>query len=230
MVNNPDIPTHIIIVAAGSGSRYGADRPKQFCELLGQPVLMHTIEAMRRALPRAQVTLVLAPAMFDYWHDLCREYGFDSPAVIAGGATRWHSVRNALSAVPDDAIVMVHDGARPVVNVGMVARLAEAAHTRGAAIPVVKVTDSLRVVDNHGGSYAVDRSAYRAVQTPQAFSAKLLKEAYQQPYSDRFTDDASVVEALGFIPALVDGDPHNIKITNPGDIALATVMLNSTDC
>lgn len=230
MVNNSDNPTHIIIVAAGSGSRYGADRPKQFCELLGRPVLMHTIEAMHRALPSAQITLVLALAMFDYWHELCHRHGFDSPDIIAGGATRWHSVRNALSALPDDAIVMVHDGARPVVDAAMVARLSEAARIHGAAIPAVKVTDSLRVVDKQGNSHAVDRSAYRAVQTPQAFSAKLLKEAYQQPYSDRFTDDASVVEALGFIPALVDGDPHNIKITNPGDIALATVMLNSTDC
>lgn len=216
----------VIIVAAGSGSRYGAALPKQFCLLEGRPVLMHTIDGLRRALPQARFVLVLSAAMTDYWQQLCDADGFASPPVVAGGATRWESVRNALPTVADSDIVLVHDGARPVVDAAMVARVVDGAVCAGAAIPVVTVTDSLRC-RTPDGTRAVDRSRFVAVQTPQGFDTSVLEAAYAQPFSPAFTDDASVVEAYGHDVTTVDGDVHNIKITNPGDIDVARIYMAS---
>lgn len=238
--------TAVVVVAAGTGSRFGASLPKQFCLLEGRPVLMHTVSALRRALPDAEIVLVLSPSMTDYWHGLCASCGFDSPRVVAGGATRWESVRNAVVTLGEDCdVVLIHDGARPIVDADMVGRVVAAARCNGVAIPVVPVTDSLRckvdtvttAVANSdttadanpckrlGATRAVDRSRYLAVQTPQGFDARVITEAYRLPYSPAFTDDASVVEAAGYAVATVDGDSCNIKITNPGDIDIAAVYL-----
>lgn len=222
---------HIIIAAAGFGSRYGDKLPKQYCLLGGEPVLMHTIRALRRALPKAELTLVISPEMQDLWAGLCAEHSFESPRTVMGGGSRWESVRNAVEAIPAEGadIVMVHDGARPVVTPQMARRLADAIDCGAvAAIPVVGVTDSLRMLQDGGGSSSVDRSRLVAVQTPQAFRADTLKAAYRLPYSPLFTDDASVVEAAGFgAPALVEGSPFNIKITHPHDIEVAAIYLKS---
>jgi len=226
---------YIIIVAAGSGSRFGGSLPKQFVELAGKPVLAHTIGAFRAALPQARQVLVLSENMMALWEDLCRAHGIVSPQVTAGGASRWESVKNALTVVSavhhsewpgEDAVVLVHDGARPLVGADVIKAAAEVALTSHGAIPAVAVTDSLRRVDGGGSSSAIDRSELRAVQTPQAFRLSILEEAYRLPYTSRFTDDASVVEAAGFTDiVLTPGSPRNIKITNPDDIAVAEALL-----
>lgn len=215
-----------IVVAAGSGSRFGASLPKQFCLLDGRPVLMHTIENMREALPDSHIILVLNNCFVDYWVELCGEYSFESPMVVTGGGTRWQSVRNAIDVIPASAeVITVHDGARPIIDRSMVGRLLKALEKDTGAIPVVAVTDSLRLLDGDS-SVPVDRSLYRAVQTPQAFHADKLKEAYSLPFDPTFTDDASVMAALGCDVALVEGDTYNIKITHPLDIEIAQLYLS----
>jgi 2-C-methyl-D-erythritol 4-phosphate cytidylyltransferase len=219
---------HTIIVAAGSGSRFGANMPKQFCELKGRPVLMHTINAIRKATDNADITLVLSRDMRSFWSELCEKHRFCSPRVVDGGDTRWHSVKNAVSTIDSNSadIIMVHDGARPIVDADMVQRLVVAVGEHGAAIPAIAVTDSLRQLSEPKSCIgkAVDRSLFRAVQTPQAFKANMLIDAYRLPYSTLFTDDASVVEAAGHTVVMVEGSPRNIKITNPGDIDIAALF------
>lgn len=214
-----------IIVAAGSGSRFGAALPKQYCLMNGRPVLMHTIENMRVALPDSHIVLVLNKDFVDYWAELCEQYSFVSPRVVVGGDSRWQSVKNAVDTIPREAeVITVHDGARPIVDRMMVERLIAALDGAPGAIPVVSVTDSLRRV-NEQGSAPVDRSQYKAVQTPQAFHADKLVAAYSLPFNPTFTDDASVMAALGNDVALVEGDTYNIKITNPLDIEIAQLYL-----
>ena len=214
-----------IIVAAGSGSRFGANLPKQYCLLNGRPVLMHTIDNMRVAMPNSHIILVLNKDFVEYWNELCGEYSFESPMVVTGGDTRWQSVKNAIDVIPATAeIITVHDGARPIVEEKMVERLINALDNAPGAIPIVSVTDSLRQV-NENGSIPVDRSLYKAVQTPQAFHADKLKEAYSLPFTPTFTDDASVMAALGYDVMLVEGDTYNIKITHPLDIEIAQLYL-----
>ncbi len=223
-------PTYIIIVAAGTGSRFGGDIPKQFVDLCGKPVLCHTIEAFRRAMPDAEMRLVLSPSMTDFWQELCERYSFRSPAVIRGGATRWESVKNAVNSIvdaPQSATVLIHDGARPLVTEEVINRAVAYARNTDGAIPAIAVTDSLRELDEYGtASQPVDRSRFRAVQTPQAFALWRLREAYSLPYRDDFTDDASVIAAAGFENiVLTPGSPENIKITTPVDLLLAKAIL-----
>ncbi|MCC8071186.1 MAG: 2-C-methyl-D-erythritol 4-phosphate cytidylyltransferase [Bacteroidales bacterium] len=219
-----------IVVAAGSGSRFGANLPKQFCLLEGRPVVMHTIDRLRHYGQGGEVVLVLSAAFEEPWREMCQEHGFVSPRVVRGGSTRWESVKNAIESLPADAdIITVHDGARPLVTEALMHNVLGALQ-RGAAgaIPVVPVTDSLRRVRLDGESTAMPRSAFRSVQTPQGFQGAVLREAYKQPFAHTFTDDASVVEALGEYPLqLVDGDWRNIKITYPLDIEVAKVYLHS---
>lgn len=221
-----------IIAAAGSGTRFGAPLPKQFCDLGGRPLLMTTIERMQTGRDKAMILLVLSPDMVEEWLDMCAEHSFTSPAIIEGGATRWESVKNAIDALPASIhIITVHDGARPVVTASLIDRVMNAV-TDGhhGALPMTAVTDSIRELGDDGSTHAVDRSRLRAVQTPQAFDAGLLRLAYQLPYSPLFTDDASVMEAAGFTDIVeAPGDPRNIKVTHPGDIEIARLHLNSID-
>lgn len=225
--------TLAVIVAAGSGSRFGAELPKQFCPMAGRPVLMHTIDAFRNALPDSRIILVLSHSAMDLWQTLCREYGFESPEIVAGGASRAESVANALEAaapLTDSTVVMIHDGARPMASPEMLHRLRLAVTSVSpAVVPVVAVTDSLRHISSDGSSNSVERSQFRAVQTPQCFLGGILSEAYSKASGigfERFTDDASVVETAAKTKiTLIDGDPHNIKITTPGDIEIAETLM-----
>jgi len=225
--------TIAIIVAGGSGTRFGAQLPKQFLELAGRPILMRTIKTFGESCETGDTSLdviVTLPAdQMDLWKQLCEKYAFSLPhRVVAGGETRWHSVKNALAAVGDIAdvdVIAVHDGVRPLATAGLIGRVLDAARRDGAAIPVVPLNDSVRQVAGDT-SHALDRSSLRAVQTPQAFDARLLLDAYHQPFDPTFTDDASVVERAGHRVTLVDGDPVNLKITRPMDLALAEYLLN----
>ena len=223
--------TVAIIVAGGSGTRFGAELPKQFLELGGKPILMRSIEAFANSGNCPVDVIVTLPSdQMDLWQRLCDRYGFDVPhRVVPGGETRWHSVKHALDSMEDVNevdIIAVHVGVRPMVTADVICRTIEAARRDGAAIPVVALNDSVRQVVGEA-SHALDRSTLRAVQTPQAFDARLLLDAYSLPYQPTFTDDASVVEQLGHPITLVEGDPHNLKITRPMDLALAEYLLNS---
>lgn len=224
--------THIIVLAAGSGSRFGAPLPKQFCTLGDRPVVMHTIDNLRKAAPGAEITLVISPSMESFWTQLCAKYGFTSPNICHGGASRFESSAKAIASLPADiGVVMIHDAARPFTTRRLLEDLHKALDTPGChgAIPAIPVTDSLRIVGPDGISRAVDRGAFRSVQTPQAFPFHLIKQAFDTADPDAtFTDDASVMEAAGmgnFI--LTKGDTGNIKITNPTDMAVATLFMQS---
>ena len=224
--------TIAIIVAGGSGTRFGAQVPKQFLELDGTPILMRTITAFEQALDgTAHEVFVTLPAdQIDLWQSLCKRHDFAiAHHVVAGGETRWHSVKNAIDAIGDPAdvdVIAVHDGVRPLAGMDLIRRIMDAARKTGSAIPVINLNDSVRQIEGES-SRALDRSTLRAVQTPQAFDAKMLMEAYCQPFDSSFTDDASVVERAGHCVTLVDGDPVNLKITRPMDLALAEYLLKN---
>ena len=219
---------YIIIVAGGKGLRMGSDIPKQFLPIEGIPVLMRTIRRFHEYAPGLGIILVLPTSQQAYWQELCHKYQFDIPCTIAdGGETRFHSVSNGLACIPDDAqgVVGVHDGVRPFPAIEVISRCYETARTTGAAIPVVPVVETLRKIEADGSSQTVPRSEYRLVQTPQTFDIQLLKRAYRQPYSDAFTDDASVVEHLGHGISLVEGNRENIKLTTPFDLQIAPTLI-----
>lgn len=216
---------YAIIVAGGSGSRFGSAIPKQFLPLSGKPVLMHTIARFAQA--GAKIVLALPQAQIGYWNTLCKQYAFTQPVTtVAGGDNRFESVKNALAAITADKgdIIAVHDGVRPIVSQDVIENAYAEAAIHGSAIPVIQVTDSIRMTDGNA-SHAVDRSRLVAVQTPQAFDASLLLPAYDTQYIATFTDDASVVEHAGHAVHLIAGDTCNIKITHPGDIEIAELLL-----
>ncbi|MGN0036335.1 MAG: 2-C-methyl-D-erythritol 4-phosphate cytidylyltransferase [Bacteroidaceae bacterium] len=212
---------YVLIVAGGKGLRMGGEVPKQFLPVGGRPVLMRTLDVFHRYDPQMDIVLVLPAAQQDYWRALCREYGFAVPHRVAdGGETRFHSVKNGLALVGDEGLVGVHDGVRPFVSAEVIDRLYAEAADGGAAVPVVGVVETLR----HLGR-TVSRDEYCLVQTPQVFQVPLLKQAYQAPYSPAFTDDASVVEAMGATVRQVEGNRENIKLTTPFDLKIAQALL-----
>ena len=215
---------HVIIVAGGKGLRMGGDIPKQFLPVCGKPVLMRTLEAFHAYDNSIHLILVLPISQQDYWKKLCREYHFDlSHSIANGGETRFHSVKNGLALVEGDGVVGVHDGVRPFVSQNVISRCYEDALTLKAVIPVIGVVETVRHL-TESGSETVPRDQYKLVQTPQVFEVELLRQAYQQPYTDLFTDDASVVEALGEKVHLVEGNRENIKLTTPFDLKLAELL------
>ena len=202
----------------------GGDIPKQFLPVCGKPVLMRTLEAFHAYDSSIHIILVLPISQQAYWKELCVEYGFDLVHDIAnGGETRFHSVMNGLAMVEGDGLVGVHDGVRPFVSQEVIARCYEEASVKKAVIPVIGVVETVRHLTEEG-SETVPRDRYKLVQTPQVFDAALLRRAYCQEYTDWFTDDASVVEALGEKVHLVDGNRENIKLTTPFDLKLAEML------
>ena len=213
---------YALIVAGGKGLRMGTELPKQFLPIGGKPVLMRTLEAFYDYNAEIRIILVLPHSQQDYWRQLCREYCFSLPHAIAdGGETRFHSVKNGLALVKTPALVGVHDGVRPFVAREVIARCYDLAAGKKAVVPVIGVVETVRRMGGKG-SVTVGRDDYRLVQTPQVFDAELLKAAYEQPYTPHFTDDASVVEALGVSVFLTPGNRENIKITTPFMFDLAT--------
>ncbi len=217
----------VIIVAGGSGKRMGSDIPKQFLPLAGKPVLMHTIEAFHRHDPTMQIIVVIPESQHATWLQLCKNHHFIvEHSVVYGGKERFHSVLNGLNAVAADAeVIAIHDGVRPLADSDMIERCITTARSEGNAIPTIAVVDSLRTVDRNGNNKAVNRNLFRAVQTPQCFRREIIVEAYNQGYNPLFTDDASVIEAHGHRINLIDGSPHNIKITTPIDLIVAAQYL-----
>ena len=215
---------HIIIVAGGKGLRMGGDIPKQFLPVCGKPVLMRTLEAFHVYDASIHLILVLPVSQQAYWKQLCEEYQFNLAHEIAdGGETRFHSVKNGLALIKENGLVGVHDGVRPFVSQEVIARCYDEALSLKAVIPVVGVVETVRHLTEEG-SETVPRDQYKLVQTPQVFDVALLRRAYEQTYTDMFTDDASVVEALGEKVYLVEGNRENIKLTTPFDLKLAELL------
>lgn len=219
---------YAVIVAGGKGLRMGADLPKQFLPVGGKPVLMRTLEAFYAYSPAVRIILVLPHDQQAYWAGLCREYCFCVPHEVAdGGATRFHSVQQGLRRVETPGLVAVHDGVRPFVSQEVIARCFRLAAEKRAVVPVTDVVETLRLVEGCT-SRTVSRDAYKLVQTPQVFDAALLKEAYSREYSPAFTDDASVVEAMGMPVCLTEGNRENIKITTPFDLKVAEALAGAS--
>lgn len=215
---------YVIVVAGGKGLRMGGDIPKQFLPVKGKPVLMRTLEAFHACDAQLELILVLPADQQAYWKELCSTCHFTLPHRIAdGGETRFHSVRNGLALVDEEGLVGVHDGVRPFVSQEVIRNSYREAAQKEAVIPVVEVVETLRRLEE-SGSETVPRSSYRLVQTPQVFTVSLLKQAYAQPYSPMFTDDASVVEAAGHTVHLIPGNRENIKLTTPFDLKVAEVL------
>lgn len=220
---------YAVIVAGGSGSRMGTAIPKQFLDLGGKAVLCHTIQAFLDAVPDIHIHLVLPSHQFSYAQMVLQ--GFPDRidlTILAGGATRFHSVQNGLKEIPEDAIVLVHDGVRPLVDPGLIRRCIDQATEKGSAVPAIAVSDSVRQVRGEG-STPVDRSSLRLVQTPQTFRASILLPAFRQPYQEAFTDEATVVEAFGNAAYLIEGQKSNIKITTPEDMLVAEAMIRAKE-
>ncbi len=206
-----------VIVAGGSGTRMGADIPKQFMLLGDKPVLMHTLEKFASC----ECVLVLPDAQIPYWRGLCKAHGFTQPhTVVCGGDTRSQSVMNGLSRVPAEALVAIHDGVRPLVASTVIEESFNVAEEKGCAIPVIACVDSLR-----HGNQAVNRAEYTLVQTPQTFQAHLIQEAYKKVSDAIQTDDATIFEMAGGTIHLIKGNRGNIKITLPVDLKIAEALL-----
>lgn len=222
---------YAVIVAGGSGTRLGGELPKQFLDLCGRPLLWWSMKAFRDEDPSTRIILVLNPGFISLWRSLeasLPESDRIECTVLAGGASRTESVVNGLEGVDDssDAFVAVHDAARPLVTPSVISKGWEKAQESGAAVPSVPVTDSLRRLTGTG-SEAVDRSSFVAVQTPQVFRASLLKAAYRANPGGVFTDDASAIEQSGGSVSLFEGSHSNIKVTNPGDVEIASLLLEN---
>ncbi len=214
-----------LIVAGGSGSRMKNNIPKQFLELNGRPVLMHTFDAFMRYDQQIEFILVLPKNQIELWKSLRDTHKFDVTHKIAfGGDTRFDSVKNGLELIPDEGIVFIHDGVRPLVSEKTIENCFETALDKGNALPVIQVSESVRMVEGLE-NFPVDRSKYFLVQTPQTFKTQLIKKAYRLANSNSFTDDATVLESLGETIHLVDGNRENIKITFPEDLVYAKIFL-----
>lgn len=221
----PEQHFSVIIVAGGKGLRVGGDIPKQFQPIGGKPMLMRTIEAFYNFDYRMRIVIVLPEQFRDFWNELCEKHKFDiTHTIVNGGETRFHSVKNGLSEISEDEIVGIHDAARPFVSKEAIGRCyREAFDFRCGIIPVIEEKNSVRILTGYE-SKPFDRDRIRLVQTPQVFPADLLKNAYETPYREEFTDDASVAEDDGIQIKLVDGDEKNIKITTPFDLELADFL------
>jgi 2-C-methyl-D-erythritol 4-phosphate cytidylyltransferase len=226
--SSPQAPRYAILVAGGSGLRMGADRPKQFLLLRGEPVLLHTLRRFAEPALGVAHTIVVLPAdQIAFWQQLCAEHHVAiAHTLVAGGASRWASVKAGLAALPAEpptgALVAVHDGVRPLVPQSVIEATYQAAASHGAAAAAVPPKDSVRML-GAAGSSPLDRRRLRLMQTPQTFDLALLRRAYRLPELPTFTDDASVVDDLHPVQ-LVEGDYRNLKITTPEDLLLATAL------
>lgn len=226
MMYTPSMPLYVVIVAAGSGTRMGGPVPKQFIPLWGLPILMHTMLAFARWNGNIEMVLVLPQSEIEFWRTLCRKHQFEMKhQMVGGGMTRFESVQRGLNLLSGKGLVAIHDGVRPLTDTHTIDRCFQGAEKYGGTIPVVGINDTVRQTAGQE-SVVLDRDLLCCVQTPQVFSLPLIKQAYQQPITDKFTDDASVFESAGHTIHLVEGDHSNIKITSPFDLRLAEAIMS----
>ena len=217
----------VIIVAGGAGRRMGGALPKQFMMLEQQPILARSINRIHEALPKAEIVVVLPAEYVELWRNMAARFDVARHKIAIGGKERFHSVKSGLAALSEGVrTIAVHDAVRPLASKKLIIRLVLATEKHDAVIPVVAPADSYRSVEGDD-SKIIDRSALRMVQTPQLFRAEALRKAYEQEFSESFTDDASVVEAAGYKVALEEGERENFKITTPLDITLARAIITA---
>ncbi|WP_074041454.1 2-C-methyl-D-erythritol 4-phosphate cytidylyltransferase [Kiritimatiella glycovorans] len=215
----------VIIVAGGTGSRMNNSTPKQFLYLAGKPVIVHTINRFLRFDPAITVIIVIPEAQIKRWDQIKEEFLSTTELVTTtGGNNRFESVKKGLACLTDEDVVAIHDGVRPMVTMQTIRFCFEKARERGGAIPVLAVHETLRH-QTDGKSITVNRNEYYTVQTPQVFITSMIKAAYEQEYSEDFTDDAVVFESAGNRVTLTEGNRENIKITTPTDLILAEALL-----
>lgn len=219
---------YAVIVAGGSGSRMNSSIPKQFLLIKNKPLLFYSIDVFLKTFADLQVILVLPDDHISKGQEIVDAY-FNSSriSICPGGQTRFHSVQNGLSLINEESIIFVHDGVRSLLTIDLVQRCYEEAKATGSAIPVVTSKDSVRLltVDGH---VSLDRNTVKLVQTPQTFHSKILLNAFKIDYKDRFTDEATVVEAFGIKVNLIEGEENNIKITTPGDMFIAEQIIRGS--
>ncbi|HWR32694.1 MAG TPA: 2-C-methyl-D-erythritol 4-phosphate cytidylyltransferase [Chitinophagaceae bacterium] len=216
---------YAIIVAGGTGTRMGANLPKQFMLLKGKPVLYYTLKAFLNAFDDLQVILVLPAEYLAVGQEIVNGY-FDKSRIhiTTGGATRFQSVKNGLALIEKESIIFVHDAVRCLVSVNLIQRCYEQAVKTGTAIPAIPSKDSIRLM-NGDTSEPFDRNKVMLLQTPQTFQSKILLPAFQTDFKEEFTDEATVVEASGVKVSLIEGEENNIKLTRPGDLIIAEKIL-----
>ena len=217
---------YAVIVAGGSGSRMNSNLPKQFLLLNGKPVLYYTLDTFLKAYNDLQIILVLPAEHIAAGQEIIDAFfDYERIRITEGGRTRFHSVQNGLQLVTEESMVFVHDGVRCLLTANLIQRCYEAALEFGSAIPVIDSKDSVRLITEDGNE-ALERSKIKLVQTPQTFHSKILIPAYKIDYKDKFTDEATVVEAFGMKVHLIEGEEDNIKITRPVDLTVAEGMIN----
>lgn len=219
------LPEYAIIVAGGKGSRMGADQPKQFMELGGQPIVLHTIKAFYQYSSDTRLILVLPQDHIAQWESVAKKYDLNiSIKVCAGGDSRTKSVRKGLALINSDGLVAIHDAVRPLVDAAIIGASYLSAREKGSGVVAVALKDSLRQVQEEQ-SQALDRAHFRLVQTPQTFPVASIKKAYETFPNENFSDDASVFEKAGHKIHLVNGSYRNFKITTREDLVLAQALL-----
>lgn len=216
---------YAIIVAGGTGIRMGGNLPKQFMLLRDKPLLYYTLKTFLEAYDDLQIILCLPTEHMDKGQEIIDAY-FDNERIriTAGGDTRFQSVKNGLTLVKEEALLFVHDGVRCLLTKELIKRCYNKAVKTGSAVPAIPSKDSIRLVTEVGNE-ALDRHKVMLVQTPQTFHSKILLPAFQIDYKDKFTDEATVVEAYGLKVSLVEGEEENIKITRPIDLTIAEKIL-----
>lgn len=216
---------YALIVAGGKGTRIKSRLPKQFLEVNGLPILMHTVNAFFRYSENTTVILVLPEDDFETWEELCKKYNFNRNLILQkGGDTRFQSVKNGLEKIEGDGLVAIHDGVRPLVSEDIIGASYRLAAVHQSAVAAVRLKESIRMTDQDN-TKAMDRSKFRLIQTPQTFQVSLIKKAYQTKDDPSLTDDASVAERAGHLISLFEGSYENIKITTQEDLIIAEALM-----
>jgi 2-C-methyl-D-erythritol 4-phosphate cytidylyltransferase len=216
---------YLILVAGGRGTRMKADQPKQFLRIGRYPVLYYSMRAFYDYDNSIKIILVLPSDMITAWENIVSETGIRIPhQIIEGGNTRMESCRNGMSMVGDDGLVAVHDAVRPLVSRATIDRCFNVASEKGNAVPVGEIYETLRQL-NSSGSVTIDRNFIRSVQTPQVFQVNIIKKAFDKVNNYSYTDEASMIESLGYPINMVEGNRENIKITDPYDLKIAEFLL-----
>lgn len=218
---------YALIVAGGKGTRIKSKVPKQFLDLEGLPILMHTINAFYKYSPAIKIVLVLPEDDFPLWEELCLLHNYHKPLILEkGGETRFQSVKNGLAKIETDGLVAIHDGVRPLVSSDLIGASFRLAAVHGSAVAAVRLKESIRMTDQDN-TKAMDRSKFRLIQTPQTFRVEVIKKAYELKEGANLTDDASVAEKAGHAISLFEGSYENIKITTAEDLIVAEALLKS---
>jgi 2-C-methyl-D-erythritol 4-phosphate cytidylyltransferase len=217
---------YALIVAGGKGTRIKSSLPKQFIELNGKPILLHTLEVFYRYNSELKIVLVLPEDDFPIWKSICEKFKFTKQVILQkGGATRFQSVRNGLALLDGEGLVAIHDGVRPLVSEDIIGASFHLASLHTCVVAAVRLKESIRITDQDQ-TKAVDRSKFRLIQTPQTFDLRVIKQAYECTEDPSLTDDASVAEKAGYRISLFEGSYENIKITTPEDLVIAQALLN----